>query len=370
LAPLIERFTFGGYMKRQLISMLVGSCGLASAMIYDGNYPCGSFDTCCGNPCGKFEFWGDALYLKPSSCNFDFAVNDHVLKSFPYGKERGVQPKYQWGFRVGAAYCFPCSEADVNLYYTRLTTSDRRATIPIGYEELWTSSTVAGFTPPTLENNSVKALAFAKVNSQWNAFDAEIGYNMLTDCRFSARGHIGLHFADIKLDRLVVYKGSAPGAVTYSGPYISHSKTWGVGPRFGSDFRYDVGCGLGIVARAGFGVLAGEIKHRDYARATTKVTTWPTPDDMLTSTCNASFAISNKTRAVVFPEFDTSLGVNYTLCLNRCLEASFEAGWEFRTYLQSVVHAYYQDYTAPASTATVCDPFNLQGLYLRGLLRF
>lgn len=383
-------------MKRQLYKLLsiasIATCGLASAMSFspDCNNNCGICDPCCGSPCGSFDVWGDALFFKPSSCNFDFVVSDKVTNLSPYytttdyapeGCEHGVCPKYHWGFRVGATYRFPCSETDASIYYSRLNAQDHRHTDLIGNEVLWPSSVISGFTPALLSGD---AFAFANVRHQWNAVDGEIGYTLTRSCRFSVRGHIGLHWVDLKVCNHVGYNGSwtpvpAEAAIAdpqrYSGEYFSDVKTWGIGPRFGTDFNYDLGCGLGLVARASWGILAGETKHRIEATNFDPFSAQPQPIGSVT--LPSDFGICNKNRCVVFPEFDTALGINYNVNFCRCFDCLFEIGWEFRTYLQSIAHSYYVDssditngVSSNANAVTVCDPFNLQGLYLRGMIKF
>lgn len=369
-------------MKRQLLKLLslatIATCGMVSADICNPCCadPCGNIDNCCNSSWQNFDVWGEALYFQPSSCNFNYCVRDRIncvrtdgfdscddcFNCCPQGTEKGVNPKYHWGWRVGVDYNGCCGDARVS--YSRLKTSDHCRTRVFCPEFFWITSVPSCITDDALFSfDGDPAGASCHVKTEWNAVDGEVGsvIRQGCNCNLLVRGHIGLHWTEITVNFKNHYFGY-PCCNSDSFEFLeshTHTKTWGIGPRFGSDFTYDLGCGLGIVASANWGILVGEIRHRTSAFYST---------DDCSDFCN--FSIRNKERCVVFPEFDASLGAKYDVCLCNRWNFGFEIGWEFRTYLQSIVHSYYLDVDAYANSATVCDPFSLQGLYIKGELKF
>lgn len=353
-------------MRRNMVNLLtfalLGASGLASGMSFNPN--CNSCCTSCFGG-GDFVLWADALFFQPSSCNFDYAISDCVKGTkthIPNGKEHGVRPKYHWGYRVGGNYYFPCSELDAGVYYSHLNCTDRMRTRVVGTDILWPTTTASRFTPEYIFSDDHSACAYAEVKHRWNSVDGEVGYTLKEECRYSIRGHIGLHWTDIAIIDKVGYKGKFHQkhrlSDRYSGEYCSDVKTWGIGPRFGFDFNYLLGYGIGFASHTGFGLLAGETRQNfegvNFDEKRRRV---------LSNGFHSSFGVCSRRRNIVFPEFDTTLGLNYSLNLCRRYECLFEVGWEFRTYLQAIVHRTYRvGYTT--------DPFSLQGLYISGLVKF
>lgn len=372
--------------KKWLMLLSIASCGLSWGMSYNPN--CCDLYGCrpnCGLQGGQIDVWADALLLQPSSCDFDFAVADvhspckHSQTNFPCGDECGKKPNYHWGFRVGVDYHPGCEELDGSIYYSHLDGSDNSSRTAFGKDHLWPSTRVSGFTPNTLFSEKRRARACLDVRQKWNAVDSEVGYSLKQACNYSIRGHIGLHWTNINVNKCVAYRGHFTQDKKhhdnwYSGQFCSDIKTWGIGPRFGADFQYNLCYGIGLAARASWGILAGEtrqnIEGKNFEHVRPGVEAHRGSKGNVKGLPNgfgSLFCINNKRRTVVFPEFDTSLGVNYNLCLCNRFNCLFEIGWEFRTYLQSLVHSYHID---QAQTASVCDPFNLQGLYVRGMIKF
>jgi len=368
-------------MKRQLYTMLslatMALCGTVSAdpccepVGCDTCNPCVVSNPCCGgiNSLGNITVWGDALYFQVASSRIPFAILDRGDGDFPVGIARAFCPQYHWGYRVGATLGCSClNEGDVSIYYSHLDFKDRHELAAFGDEFLWIATVPSDFGPdalyPFADGDPAAAISHSKI--RWNAVDGEFGYFSHQGCgNVNVRSHFGIHWADITVDHRNIYFGEAYdyGSEGFDSFIESHSRveTWGVGPRFGSDITLNVGCGVNLVGRGSVAVLVGRSLERyqaDYSVDTDPVDS----DSFAVDTCRGC--------TIIFPEFDAQLGFHYDLSICNWLKFGFEIGWEFRTYLQSIPRSYYLDDENPGNAAYTHDPFNLQGLYIRGILNF
>ena len=310
---------------------------------------------------------------------------------------KGIDPDYEWGFRLSLGYVFDCACYDVRVEYTYLHTHDKsNVTSPddgglwptyghpryMGFGETRTATgidTVNTFAQTPIfngTNNGDLAHAHARVKFDYDAVDLQFGSRSCKGCNLWLRTYAGLHFANIDHRFDSHYDGTMfavpPGPVAGGKEQLQqtaangvfdtdvHSKmcTWGVGPLFGADVRYDIACGFGIGAHFAAAILAGEtdgkmVEHDERV--------WPTQNGAPTSV-DETLDVCHKSRSLLFPYFRTSLGINYLWCCGDCFNLVAEVGYEFSTYINVINHFRFNDSRATGSSA--CDSFNLDGLYI------
>jgi hypothetical protein len=384
-------------------------------------------DPCCGwegrgggggfglwGDCGGFEVLGEYLYLRPHVCDLNYAIEDPRDGNsptsttptapsdmfLPLGKEHGIQPDYQSGFRVGLAYLFNCGCNDVEVDYQRLKTCDRShiRNLPSSFG-IWVTQGHPSFgefrlnnasTLPAINGTTViafpgatatpfNAFAVSRVSTRYQFVDGVVATRSMKSCDLWVRGFVGIRWADFRWRHRDIYGGIinylgpafdidlAPVTARYYANAFSHlrnkSHTWGVGPRFGADIRYEVLCGFGVGAHVGAAILAGEADHHIFQLV--QITNLEiagvvgaTPGVANTST---PLIVRDHCRCVLFPEIDARLGLNYLWCCGSCFSLLVEVGWEFESYINAIGHIRFTD---TGTNHEFCDSFNLDGLYV------
>jgi len=75
---------------------------------------------------GGFKVGIDALYLRPTNSDLNYATSFALPADFTAGFERNayVDPSYDWGFYAQIGYLFPCTGNDLTLGYTYLRSDE------------------------------------------------------------------------------------------------------------------------------------------------------------------------------------------------------------------------------------------------------
>lgn len=342
-------------MRRSIVSLAALCCGLVgSTQVLGLRAP-----ACCGN----FEIIGEALIMRPTSCDLNYVARVPLIDDAVefVGTERGICPDYNWGFRVGVGYIH-CCEHDARLIFSHLKTSDHDSQEAAPGDVLaitwgWPRG-VADF-----PFGGVAQTADEKVRFEWNAVDAEVAMRKMPTCDFFVRGHVGLHYAALKLNRTAHYE-AVDGDDIFDATIQENSHSWGIGPRIGLDLRYELVCGLGVGAHAGLAILAGEghdTNHQLFLIPVSFVEQQAPLQEPL------SLDIRHRSRCMVFPEFDVSLGVNYLWGCSNCFSLLTEVGYEFRSYLNGLLRTTFN--STDVTNIQSCENMNIDGVYLRFTLQ-
>lgn len=87
-----------------------------------------SADNCVMIPMqqGGFKIGVDALYLRPTNSDLDYAAEISFPSNFTGGLENNtaVDPSYDWGFYVQIGYLMSCTGNDITLAYTYLRNNE------------------------------------------------------------------------------------------------------------------------------------------------------------------------------------------------------------------------------------------------------
>ncbi len=396
-------------MKKYLALLMLPSYITANICCLDGTY-----------------VYADALYLKPSTYENNYVVTDYSyfkrLKSVnkllnplpsvgPVGCEQGTPPKFHWGYRVGVGSLFNCEKNDVRLEYTHFNSHIYQFTEGSKKVALWPTYGYTAYSAITSKVKNFPATAENTFDTHYNAGNIEIGALKQKACWYNLRTAFGLHLARIKTTKAVsyferVFRGSRPGGevvnvasvesdspsvntntpvtLTIEESFSNESKTWGVGPRIASEIDCPLFWGIGVEGKAGFAVLAGKnetINQASFYSYTFDSESKPVKKVLLDGFQNVKNPYTNQ----VFPEIETSIGLNYdTGCRYSLVRARISVGYEFKTYLSAVRSNYYQyintstslvqigspQPTPTAYSTVVTDPYSLQGLYIRASLNF
>ena len=357
-------------MKRLIMTLLVASVG-----VFTSAQACGC-DPCPNWCCGSFEVGAQAIYLRPTSCDLDFVISDPrpfvpsngigTAQSLPQGKHHGIDPDYEWGFRVSVGYIFDCSCYDVRVEYTYLHSHDKSCVRPEGEGGLWPTFAHPRYMVDTpifngILSNQIPAVAKASAKFDYDAVDLQFASRSVKNCNLDLRVYAGLHFANIDHRFAAEYRGTVEPGNTSS--FLMdpvqvrwNKNTWGIGPLFGLDLRYQVACGFGIGAHVGAAILAGETDGRYFEHDLIPQLGTSTPlADEIADVCHPH-------RNILFPYFRTGLGINYLWCCGDCFNLLVELGYEFNSYINTIHHFRFNDTRGTGSAN--CYSFNLDGLYL------
>ena len=206
------------------------------------------------------------------------------------------------------------------------------------------------------QSGQIPAEAKASAKFDYDAVDLQFASRSMKGCNLDLRAYAGLHFANIDHRFAAEYRGTfltgGDGPPLMNPVQVRWNKnTWGIGPLFGLDLRYQVACGFGIGAHVAAAILAGETDGRYFEH------------DLISNTSTDEIAdVCHPHRNIVFPYFRTGLGINYLWCCGDCFNLLVELGYEFNSYINTIHHFRFNDTRGTGSAN--CYSFNLDGLYL------
>jgi Legionella pneumophila major outer membrane protein precursor len=283
-----------------------------------------------------WEVGGHALYLKLNGPDIYGTKAVTNVAASPTTFTNGVEPTYDWGFVVDAAYRFGTgNDLNVNWYHIAGTSSN----------------TVSYFGPSLVDNVGVGLYgvlisdATAAANGgatlgsdpTWDAVNIELGQRVTFSEGKNVRFHGGAQWARLAgnsqyttpvgntttfVNGLANSASNTETAIT-TATYFYQQYQYsfnGFGPRLGSSFSYDVGYGLDIYADAAGSVLAGTYKPTNvlkFATASTAAAGWG--------------GSSTASQSIVVPALEGKLGAKYKHSLEQG-DVTLDAGWLFANY--------------------------------------
>ncbi len=394
-------------MKRLFLGLVIMGVGTLTGLQASNAGCCNPCcDPCPSWCCGSFEVGGQWIYLRPTSCDYDFVIKDPrpvdtdavdvadiagLATDLPFGKSHGIDPDYESGFRVSVGYIMDCSCYDVRVEYTYHHPTDS-STVFAGTQNngLWPtymhprytenrdlaefglagvafqSPIFSAFQRDTVPE-FIDGFARSSVKLDYDAVDLQFGSRSMKSCNLWMRAYTGLHFMNLDHRHSADYRGVFLG--TFNGDVITGifdtgvkwtKNTWGIGPLFGIDARYDVACGFGIGGHLGAAILAGETDGKMTER---DVRTFSDQFAALDPAANIgeTLDVKHDHRNLLFPYLRASLGVNYLWCCD-CFRVMVEVGYEFNSYINSIGHFRFNDERGTGMAN--CYSYNLDGIYV------
>lgn len=296
-----------------------------------------AFADCCvtvPSQKGGFKVGVDALYLRPTNADLNFATTIAFPTEFPAGFERNhsLEPSYDWGLYAQIGYLFPCTGNDVTVGYTYLR-SDENRTLALASP----NSTGPVIAIPVLSSDVFGAgINFggvaAKSRFHLNVVDLEAGQRF-TMCAYDMRMFAGLRYANInhKLHTAGVPFSGLTGFNDTTIGFTEHKNTFrGIGPRIGVDGRYCLNSGFGIDADLSTSLLIGNVDANLHAARITTPTSGPVSV--------TAFEVRDNSHKRMIPVVEAKLGVDYTYIMDcRCKSSLvFEAGYQATNYFNVV----------------------------------
>lgn len=303
-----------------------------------------------------FEFSVTGDWLQPTASNVYYGILTTPLPlPTPNWRSKAIDPSYSFGYALAARYMFACTGNDVGLSWDHLYTTDSDSFHAIG------SQFVAPFYEVGPNGGAIRQ-AHGKVKFKFDVINLDAGQfvNLGQHVRLHLFG--GLSGAYLKQELTTVFQDNLP---TFVVKHEDDSRYLGIGPRFGLDTTYYVGCGFGVTGEAAGSMLIGTLK-------TNTSFTSSSPQLLALGIVSNHQAISADDTTQVVPGFDAKLGLNYThqFCANTILRV--EAGYRAATYFNAinqfnpstVVQAIELGTVAVATMAQTQSNFGVNGPYL------
>lgn len=267
-------------------------------------------EICCESE-SRFFFRADLLYWKPhiSGLELDFG-NDSLTQVTTDGlvsitsDENDRDPHFKWNadYRLAAGYKFACSDLEVGACWTHFQGSGHRSS-----------------------REDIDTVNYGKISLKFDQIDLALAYNMQTCSSLTLKPFVGLRGVRIKehLDsNLVTDITFVPGGLATETRTLDDTQNYrGIGPLFGVNGDWDIGCGFGIYGTAAASVLYGVYKiHLD-------------DSDIFTAPISREVFSTGHRRQHGFDcNIDLALGVRWETCLCDCYPLVVKLGFEHHQY--------------------------------------
>lgn len=293
---------------RMLMLLMVATVGQINA---DYAYPqtCGVYQNCCYPPqdcCGKGFISADLLYWRAFQSGLGVCVSSElvedvesdgtVISSFS-GKSRS--PHYNWepGYRIGAGYQFGGSPWEVALYFTDFHSHSNKHN---GDND---------------DDDFLNDERHFKWHLNYYVTDLLLGYDYEYSCYFSLKPFVGVRYAQIELSSKFFEFDSL---LLTSADSHNKQKFNGVGPIFGLEGDWNLGCGFGLYANGAISGLYG-----NYRNSSHEANVFEDSEE---------FTDFNDRRHNWQTVVDLGVGVSWEECFCDGLKLIVKLGWEHHQY--------------------------------------
>jgi hypothetical protein len=290
-------------MKKLLASLALATTVHSLTLNCDGNITAGI----------------DVLYWKPCEPNAIYAraTNDTPSANPTTVESLGLQPGYDWGFRLQVGYLDCCGDTFYNLSWIYL-----RGTDTSGPNGPFASLTI----PIIPEATSSDTIALARLKHRYNRVDLRAGHFAQRTCSYDTYLLGGLLYVNIE-DHTKIEGIDFSGVAEFQGS----SKLNGVAGELGIGGNFHLcgqfGCTLEL------GLFAG-VGRRKLG--------WETLRE--TNLINLDFP--SETHCLT--GYDFKVGIHYS-CSARCVNTNIEIGWEQQYYFNALRRPTYTDESSSAS---------------------
>ena len=311
---------------------------------------------------GEWEVEGEYLFLKPAVDDTYFVIDTPSTVEIDsptvlIGNEKNNNLDFNSGYRVGIAYTFCDCETEMALKYTQFN-ADHKRTIAGEY-----LSPTIGIEDFTYEMADYTGFAHSKVGVQYQRADGLFAQKMCECKGLDFRVVFGVEFADLNVHQHIQYVPNSLVDSRYTSRVNQKSNTWGVGPEIGIDYNFALGqcfdCmpdGLSFNVYSTGSLLIAESKSKVHFHYSSSTTTYP-------------YEVSQEKSTRVIPAFHMGAALNYDLCMWDW-DTSIGIGYEFNTYLNSLLKTTNIAYYGYGLTSSNYNNFSLQGLSVSLAIRF
>lgn len=280
-------------------------------------------------PClaSKFLIEANALYVKPSSCNLDYAVLTNSIPSSPNWRSKSVDPEYTWTFDLGVGYVFPNTANDLRINWVHFKTEDHdHLRISNDDDDVDFAQYTAPFFAVGPEGNPY-SFAKGKVNDHFdNVYLVGGQYIDLGNC---LRLHLvgGLAYAHIK-QTLTNFYSNTLGDVNLTTHQVSRFN--GGGPVIGLDVLYQLGFGFSLSTSLKAALYTGSLKRNLHY-------TTVSPTAILDGAPYPNFQeLKGNSKTQIVPSFDGKFGLHVTYEFCDCNVIEAEIGYRAAVFIDPI----------------------------------
>lgn len=227
-----------------------GWSGTSSTYAYQGSGCCPE-PVCCEDMCGRFFVRGDLLYFVPhqTGLELDFgtasisqSVTDGVQTT--NSTEYDTDPGFKWnpGYRIAAGYVDEASKWGLGAIWTHYQSSASRS-----------------------NQEDESTFNHGKWRVKWDQIDVVVAYDAHPTPSFNVKPFVGVRGARIhqSLNAVLVTDltlSPPPTTPTSTRTFDDSQNYRAIGPVFGFESDFEVGCGFGFYGTAAASVLYGKTK--------------------------------------------------------------------------------------------------------------
>lgn len=340
------------------------------------------------------QYHAGLLYLKPSAENLGYAVltteenfESPLPLATPLWEVETLEPSFEPGLEVGAAYTFACSGQDVQATWQHLRTNTSDSAVVTQDTGQWISpfSQTGPATAETydelVDNQGVNDLLSAEghVDFAYDAVNLDFGQYVNVGSSLTFRLFAGLSYARLQ-ERLVSSFYGAPPAPDAVFPEdvrltlsLNNTSTfWGVGPRFGLEATRKRRRGFRFTGQLAGALLVGRTQPAQYLFAATA------PDLALVGIPVNREHVSSEPFTQVVYAGDAKLGIGYSRGLSNGSEFTLDGGYLAAIYLvpfsgyetnENILALQIGSLSSGSIRQTLSD-FTLNGFYLNAGLKW
>lgn len=328
---------------KKILSSPLALIGITPLTMLFGDLP---FQDCCNNV--DFAVYAEALYFQPSGSAIYYGVETKNPGSAipepsasPSWKTLDIDPKYHFGFEVGAKVISNESGVYADLNWSRFHASDSSS---------FTAPSTDGFlVGPFFEIGefvSPYKVAHGNVRYQFDQVNFDFGKTVCFCNDFRVNMYGGITAARIKQSIHSKYRNVEN---TISRSIESPSNFEGLGPQLGADYFYQFCGGWSLVGNTALSCFIGDMKtHTTYKSFSPDIATMGNPQPNVQKT-------HVKSRTQLVPSFEQKLGVQYALCYD-CFSADFEIGYRCGVYFNAVRNVFVNSTSSSFVTALFANP--------------
>lgn len=223
--------------------MIITGLLLAMTAQVNGDDCCAP-SSCCG---GELYVKADLLYWRPELCGLETAFGNTTISTTVVGgsivttvRESDEEPHFKWnpGFRIGAGYLVDCYDIEANWthYRGKATFRDK------GQHGHW--------------------------SLKYDTIDLTIGRDFDVGCSINIQPYFGARLAQIHHSLHshleTQFTSSLIGNNTVFTEKDDKESFWGLGPIFGIEADWEIGCGFSAYVSADFVTYYGESKGKSF----------------------------------------------------------------------------------------------------------
>ncbi len=311
---------------------------------------------------GQWGVTGQYLYLQPSVDDTYFVIESRTpppgdtFEPILIGEAKSNQFNFASAYRVGVEYAFCECNRGFGIYYTNLDTSHRRR---VADNFLTPTRGIEDFELNMLE---YRGRAYSKISVDYQSLDLLVNENIYQCCGLDFSVLWGLELTKLHFHQFINYLPLS-SENTYSSIVDQRADTRGLGPKIGFEFDY----GLNQYC----GCLPGGLKLNLFSTASLLVTRSKARTNISyeNEEIFLPFYIDLRKSTRVIPAFHMGVGLNYSFC-GDCYAADIGVGYEFSTYLKSLLTMTNNSYYGSGLTNIEYSDFSAQGLFVSLSVQF